>query len=224
MHKRFLRCPVRALLPHHDKTFLYVVALSTPLPDEVSLPARLPIGISPLDDHYVLDGYDIELQWIPPIDHWLGEDLPKMTVANPIRQQPSPGFFVARTLAAAPDSLHGTGPMVCDFGSALEYCRQLGATTGLEVRLPTADEWEMAARGPDGRRFPWGNNAQASGRFGPSPWGIVGAVGRLPQWTTGADSDQVLTCGGKKQWVCAMHQVADKAADIASFRIAIHVP
>lgn len=41
---------------------------------------------------------------------------------------------------------------------AQAYCKWRSQKTGLKIRLPTADEWERAARGNEGRRFPWGDN------------------------------------------------------------------
>lgn len=41
--------------------------------------------------------------------------------------------------------------------AAVAYCRWLSGKRGRECRLPTAKEWEKAARGVDGCEFPWGN-------------------------------------------------------------------
>ena len=40
---------------------------------------------------------------------------------------------------------------------ARKFCDWLSEKTGLSFRLPTENEWEKAAAGPEGRRYPWGN-------------------------------------------------------------------
>ncbi|MFA6293672.1 MAG: bifunctional serine/threonine-protein kinase/formylglycine-generating enzyme family protein [Victivallales bacterium] len=61
--------------------------------------------------------------------------------------------------------------------SALAYCDWLSGKSGKKFMLPTAEQWEKAARGVDGRSFPWGDgfnagfaniheNAEARRKFG----------------------------------------------------------
>ena len=45
---------------------------------------------------------------------------------------------------------------------AIAYCRWLGERDGGAYRLPTEVEWEKAARGADGRFFPWGDGFDPS--------------------------------------------------------------
>ncbi|HEU4324401.1 MAG TPA: SUMF1/EgtB/PvdO family nonheme iron enzyme [Roseiflexaceae bacterium] len=86
------------------------------------------------------------------------------------------------------------------FNDARAYCRWLSTATGRVFRLPTEQEWERAARGDDGRQFPWGeewrpdwcNTAAAGladtapiGSFAQdvSPFGCVDMGGNVAEWT-----------------------------------------
>lgn len=89
---------------------------------------------------------------------------------------------------------------------AVAFCRWLSSKLGFEIRLPTEQEWEKAARGTDGRAYPWGGDyisgyaninekyyevgthnlkrTTAVGIYpqGASPYGVLDMIGNLWEW------------------------------------------
>ncbi len=72
--------------------------------------------------------------------------------------------YVARHEEQAPrgweeQQLHPNWPVIgVTWHQAQAYCRWLRALSGHNVALPTEAQWEYAARGSVGRKYPWGND------------------------------------------------------------------
>lgn len=93
-------------------------------------------------------------------------------------------------------------PVVCvSFYDAVAFSKWVTQVTGRKVALPTEAQWEKAARGTDGRIYPWGNQPPDSSRLnfgenvrnttevgkyspaGDSPYGAADMAGNVWQFT-----------------------------------------
>lgn len=93
--------------------------------------------------------------------------------------------------------------VLVDRACAMAYARWRAERDGLPWRLPTALEWEKAARGVDGRAYPWGDAYHAgwtnlrerhaaapvllgvaASRVDESPYGVRGLAGNVREWTS----------------------------------------
>ena len=154
---------------------------------------------------------------IPAGNFVMGDD-----IDSPARQVYLDSFYIDKhevTVARYADFLKATGgarppegweestldnggdlPVVgVDWHDAEAYCRWAGK------RLPTESEWEKAARGTDGRRYPWGNDepnpALANfGKSAPDPYkgGLAPVDGRAAGKSAYGAQD---LAGNTSEWV-----------------------
>lgn len=120
-------------------------------------------------------------------------------------------FFALATNRALPDDMgwgRGERPVInISWDDAIAYANWLSKTTGKHYRLPTAAEWEYAARGNTTSNYWWGNNkddaqerancrygckslwasffnnkTQPVGSFPPNDFGIHDTAGNVAEW------------------------------------------
>jgi formylglycine-generating enzyme required for sulfatase activity len=117
------------------------------------------------------------------------------------------GHCKAATEKAAADGPEARFPITgVDWNDAQAYCKFAGG------RLPSEVEWEKAARGTDGREYPWGNDIDCAhanwGSFegeGPCAGKNPGHPVAVGQYPTGASPYGLLDMGGN-----VWESVADK--------------
>lgn len=92
---------------------------------------------------------------------------------------------------------------------AVAFARWLGTQLGMRVSLPTEQQWQRAAQGDDRRRYPWGNDFDATrcnfNTQGPTP------VGQFP---TGASPCGALDMAGNV-WEWCLNDYYSGSADIS---------
>ncbi len=133
-------------------------------------------------------------------------------------------FFALATNRALPDDLNwgrGERPVInISWDDAIAYANWLSKTTGKNYRLPTATEWEYAARGNTTSSYWWGNNeddaqerancrygckslwasffnnkTQPVGSYPPNDFGIHDTAGNVAEWINDcADKTPAAAC------------------------------
>jgi formylglycine-generating enzyme required for sulfatase activity len=149
------------------------------------------IGVDSLPRHEV----DLKAFWIDRTE--VTHEAYQPFVAETGRKPPvDPKFadFYAWAGDRFPPGLKNHPVVYVSWYDADDYCRWVGR------RLPTEAEWEKAARGTDGRTFPWGegiepdwcntreSEAQWSTPVGTmahdeSPYGVMDMCGNVSEWT-----------------------------------------
>jgi toxoflavin biosynthesis protein ToxD len=112
-----------------------------------------------------------------------------------------------------PDGREDHPVVLVSWTDAGRYCAWRGAARGEPRRLPTAAEFEKAARGESGMAYPWGNVFEAdklnsavggpgdttpvgSYTAGASPYGVLDMAGNVMQWTATPGADGTIVVKG----------------------------
>ncbi len=145
------------------------------------------------------------IHWVRVSPFWLGET-PVTNSQYGIYLEGTgyeePAHWRDRKFSAAEQPVVGVS-----WRDAVAYCEWLSRESGLAVVLPTEAQWEFAARGTDGRDYPWGNGDPDTSRAcfgreknhpapvgsypaGRGPFGTLDQAGNVWEWCLDAWDDE----------------------------------
>ena len=165
---QMLEMPV--MLRHAEERNIHVVIPAAIPPGTVYVPENLVyIGDHSLDEDayrrkhftgFFIGKYEVTFEeyrrfWLSLSPEMREECMPVVILGErqrvPIRAFDAEGLLHPRLKAECP-------VVGVSHDAAQEYCKWHGEQIGFPCRLPTAYEWEAAARGVDARLYPWGND------------------------------------------------------------------
>ncbi|MEE8205681.1 MAG: SUMF1/EgtB/PvdO family nonheme iron enzyme [Nitrospinaceae bacterium] len=192
-----------------------VLILITPLPLGAASPVQPTAMITVAPGEFIMGNSEIDIEWAAKtffsesLDYYRDET-PAHTVELPVYKiditEVTMGqyrLYMEQTGVSAPKFMdndrfnQNSQPVVgVTWQEAADYCATMGK------RLPTEAEWEKAARGTDGRYYPWGNEPDATkanirgkkdgyrysapvglDQYGVSPYGLRDMAGNVWEWT-----------------------------------------
>ncbi len=95
------------------------------------------------------------------------------------------------------------------------YCNWLAVELRRPVRLPTEEEWERAARGVDGREYPWGEAFDRQRLNCAEWWGGEDDLSDWDAWQKWAESDSAKTASTTMVGQFARRDAPDEICDLS---------
>ncbi len=212
--------PLQEALPTHNATSTQqATSTKTYIPTETFLPISIPtqtVTIVPTSlPTEIIDEKGVEMVLVPAGEFIMGDNetekkmfldsyyIDKYEVTNGLYKKCVDVSICVTPQNTAPENLnhysdgnYSNHPVVyVDWAMAKSFCEWR------DNNLPTEAQWEKAARGTDGSKFPWGNedpnsrllnyfflvgDSSSVGNYpsGASPYGVMDMAGNVWEWTS----------------------------------------